>query len=704
MGATAGSSSSVASVGGLALLDEPALAPRRSPFNPALDNMRWPGFLLIALMAAMAFLHLAGCSSKPGASASGGSTSRDVAGQKQGPALAEPGAPASASTRDAIKAVAATRGELVRPPRALVFQLQREPWQALTAACLTPAFYNSQYAVPLVLDDGTGKREVAIAHDTATVAGFGGDAAAATAKFARTYWKKAPCAFVVESYQQALWIVPSAAIISAPILVEPEESTLAALGVKTAVVVGDGTPPVKETIRLAGKEDAWKFQLALLAAQGKKCDYVVMTNPHDADAKLNPNVQWPYLSLAAAPLAAYHQAIVQTADYTGDRKNLHALGGALGDTGDKTKYESVKATFQKVKDDSLAAEKFLADNGQTPRFLGMVGGSIELPYYICDIHTRNKYWDTQIDYVPADTPYATMRSDVDYARFVKPDLGVGRVIADNVLDATVMLARSFFRKEFLPGGKYAALAPAGWETKAVLYDGHRLNQPDEGGPDASPKEPFYPANEVMAAFSQGGLKADYVLPRDETKQDDLRATAGELLEKTGGYGAVQFVTHGDPPFMRIEVGKQGKDVKNYMATGPEFRKHLNFPAPTAIYVIGCHVGTVYAPFRSNDDFLPMSAVHAGAVAFMAPHNCQAICFWRYAPKGPGASQCFYFWENVLTKKMPVGLALIDAKWRAYEEWKDKQSEASRDKDSDNAAEVDAPSLLLFGDPALRLAE
>ncbi len=54
--------------------------------------------------------------------------------------------------------------------------------------------------------------------------------------------------------------------------------------------------------------------------------------------------------------------------------------------------------------------------------------------------------------------------------------------------------------------------------------------------------------------------------------------------------------------------------------------------------------------------------------------------------------------------MPVGLALIDAKWHGYQEWKDKQAEADRDKDSDNAIEVDAPSLLLFGDPALQLAE
>ena len=132
--------------------------------------------------------------------------------------------------------------ELVRPQQALVLQLQRDPWQALAAACLTPAFYNGDYAVPLVLDDGSEKREVAIAHDTASVSGFGDNAAAATAKIAKTYWKKAPCVFVVETYEQALWIVPSAAIVSAPILVQPDEATLAALGAKTAVVVGEGKP------------------------------------------------------------------------------------------------------------------------------------------------------------------------------------------------------------------------------------------------------------------------------------------------------------------------------------------------------------------------------------------------------------------------------------------------------------------------------
>src|SRR5208283_3701640 len=146
----------------------------------------------------------------------------------------------------------------------------------------------------------------------------------------------------------------------------------------------------------------------------------------------------------------------------------------------------------------------------------------------------------------------------------------------------------------------------------------------------------------------------------------------------------------------------GKDLKNYLATGPEFRKRLNFQAPAVVYTIGCNVGTVNAPFKNNDEFIPTSAIHAGAVAYMAPNKCQSICFWRFAPKGPGASECIYFWENALIKKLPIGVALIEAKWRGYNDWKDKQSAAERKGDSDNCIEIDAPSMVLFGDPALRL--
>lgn len=596
------------------------------------------------------------------------------------------------------------QNELNAPQKAVVLKLERQQWQALVTVCAAPAFYNSIGSVPLMLDDGTGTNAYVVEHDALAVKDLGGDAVAASAKLAQKYWKKAETAFVVSNYEQALWIVPSAAFMSAPILVNPDAVTLQALGVKRAIVVGDAKPGVAEVVNLLDKDAVWKYQLAQMNAKGKKCDYVIMTNPHDTDDTLNANVQWPYLSPAAGLLAAYRRALVQTGDFIGDRQAMHNLGGTLGDSADKAKYEATRAVIQKVKEASFAAEKFLADNNNPPHFLAMVGGAIELPQYICDIHTKYKFWNLQIDYVPSDTPYATMRMDVDYSRFVKPDLAVGRIMADNALDATVMLVRTFFRKEWLPGGRYAAMAPVGWEKSSVVFDGHRLNQPDEGGPSASPNEAFHPAGEVQTVFTGFGLKSEYTFPHDETKKTDERPLAPDLFASTSKYGFVQYVAHGDPPYLRIEAGRTGRDMKNYLATGPEFRKRLNFTAPTTAYIIGCNVGTIYAPFKTNDEFIPTSAVHAGAVSFMAPNKCQAICFWRYAPRGPGASQCIYFWENVLTKKLPVGQALTEAKWRAYGEWKDKQYEADRGQDSDNAIEIDAPSMILYGDPALQLVD
>jgi hypothetical protein len=590
-----------------------------------------------------------------------------------------------------------------QPSQPLVLTLERKQWQALAAVCAVPAFYSRGSATPLLFDDGTEKRDVAFAHDAVSMGSLGTDAATASAAIAKKYWTKAESAFIVDNYEHALWVVPSAALMSAPVLVSPDASTLEALGVKYAVVLGTARAGVEKSQPLATKEDVWKFQLELAEAQGAKADYIVMTNPHDCDDQLNPNVQWPYLSLAAAPLGAYRGALMQTGDYTGDREKLHALGGALGTKEDKAKYEFVKPTFMKVKDDSYAIEKFMADNGSQPQFIALVGGAIELPYYFCDIHATWKYWHSVVHFVPAETPYATMRTDTDFTRFVKPDLAPGRIIGDSVLDATLLVARSCCYKDFLPGGRFASLAPAGWEKKAVLLDGHRLNQPDEGGPPASSDKPFYPSEEIMAAIKQAGYTVEYWLPKDVTNPSSEGKPIEQLLSAITPYRAVQFVAHGDPPFMRIELGGHGKKAQNYKLTGPKVRKLMTFKAPTVVYVIGCHTGTVYAPFSSNEEYLPPSFIHAGAVVYIAPHTCQSVCFWRYAPKGPASIQTVYFWDNALNKGMPLGQALIEAKWKAYEEWKDKQAEADRGKDSDNAAEPDGPTVLYFGDPALRIS-
>lgn len=599
--------------------------------------------------------------------------------------------------------VGGVHSQLQAPNQALVLHFDRQQWQALAAVSATPAFYNHNDSTPLILDDGTGKSDIAIPTTSAAVKDFGSDAATATAGIARKYWKTAPTVFVVSTYEQALWVVPSASLASAPILVNPDAATLKALGTTKAIVVGGTKVAEVENVALDGKEAVWKYQLGLQADLKIPADYVAITNPTDTADALDPNIQWPYLSPASAILAAHRHAIIQTGNYTGDRQKLNDLGVSLGDKADAEKLASVMPVMKHVKADVAAAAQFLIANGQKPRFLAMVGGSKALPHYYVDLHAKYTFWSLSIDYVPSDTPYATLRSDTDFTRFVKPDLAVGRIMADNIEDASLLLEKTFFRKEYLPGGKYANLAPHDWEHKAIVMDGHRLNQPDEGGPDASPNEPFHPAGEVAEVFKKSGLTGEYVFPKDETKPESTGTKAPALFSQTSNYGFVQYVAHGDPPYLRIEAGHTGKDLKNYLATGPEYRKQLHFKAPTVVYVIGCNVGTVNANFRSNDEYLPTAAIHAGAIAYMAPNKCQSICFWRYAPRGVGADQAILTWQNFLNKKLPVGEALTEAKWQGYQNWVGKQGTESS-KDSDNCIEIDAPSMVLFGDPALSLAE
>ncbi|UCC68486.1 MAG: hypothetical protein JSV79_00690 [Armatimonadota bacterium] len=587
--------------------------------------------------------------------------------------------------------------------KALLAELDRKQWQALTAACLTPAFFGREQSTPLLFSDRTEKRALEIPHETLSIESLGGDAAAATAAIATRYWQKAELLFAVDNYEQALWAVPAASFLEAPILVAPTRATLSQLDARCAIVIGTAKPPVAEVVNLPTKEDVWRFQLDLYQTKAHTCDYIVMTNPHDTDDNLNPNVQWPYLSLASAPLAAYRKALVQTGDYTGDRERLHALGGAPGAAEDRAKYEFVKPTFTKVKDESYAVEKFLADHGGNPEYIAFVGGSIELPFYICDIQVLWTYWDCEQHYVPAETPYATMRTDVDFTRFVKPDLAPGRIMGDGILDVTWMLMRTFWYREFLPGGEYASLAPAEWERKAVLIDGHRLNQPEAGGPPASPDEPFHPAQEIVDTISGAGYETDYLVPRDVGRPADKNQPIEKLLGAIGDRLAVQFVAHGDPPFMRIEIGGGGAG-QSYHATGPKIRQLMEFDAPAAVYVIGCNTAALYASLGSNEEYIPPSMVDAGAVTYIAPHTCQSVCFWRYAPQGPASIQTVYFWENALARNMPVGKALNEAKWRAYQEWKDKQYEPNRGRDTDNAVEPDGPTVLLFGDPALQIGK
>ena len=69
-----------------------------------------------------------------------------------------------------------------------------------------------------------------------------------------------------------------------------------------------------------------------------------MPAANHTDDDLNPNIKWPYLSLASAPLAAYRNAIVLTGDYTTDKSKIEAIEKAVKEIQEdlKIRYDQFK--------------------------------------------------------------------------------------------------------------------------------------------------------------------------------------------------------------------------------------------------------------------------------------------------------------------------------------------------------------------------
>jgi hypothetical protein len=245
-------------------------------------------------------------------------------------------------------------------------------------------------------------------------------------------------------------------------------------------MIGESSPPdLDEVITIETKDEAWQFQTEFFDTKGQPCNYIIITNPHDTNDELDPNIKWPYMSLASAPLAAYRNAIMQTSDYTGDRIKLNKIHKSPDR--DDALYQEVKPYFEKVKIDSYKIEKYLINNGHDPEFITLVGGAFAVPDYYYDIHVEYKYWAQEVHYVPSAGPYANLTPVMPTNESVREDLGVGRILAHSILDATNQLMRTFFYHEFLDGGEYSGLTSWDWQDNAMILDGHRQNQPREGG-------------------------------------------------------------------------------------------------------------------------------------------------------------------------------------------------------------------------------
>jgi hypothetical protein len=399
----------------------------------------------------------------------------------------------------------------------------------------------------------------------------------------------------------------------------------------------------------------------------------------------------PYLSLASAPLAAYRNALVLTGDYTANRTAIDKIASAGKAYNDI--YSEIKPSFEKVKKESYHAENFLVESGHDPKFLGLVGGGYSLPDYIFDFHITYFYWSAKSDYLFSPAPYGDIDNRLDYTEYPQQELEVGRIVGHSILDATMQLTKTFFYEDFLSNGKYRTLNPRGWERKASVIEGHRVNQPNSGGPPGSTDEPYPPAGEVNDIFSTAGYETTYYLPRNVTESSDNNMAINEIFNNALNSSMILINAHGGNPGKQalIEIGLDTEMDTEYTFVIDGDEMGTKSIAPAIVYLIGCDTGSIAFDFEKNE-YLTLSFIHAGAVAYLAPETFQTVCFWDKAPFGPEASQTIYFFQNLLNQDISIGEALTEAKWKAYKEW---ENESSSEDD------VGPCTLKLYGDPAFK---
>lgn len=581
-----------------------------------------------------------------------------------------------------------------QPEDALVFTFQYEQWQASVAVALTPAFIDRTRSTPIMFDDESESRNMEIPHETLSVLDFGTDEESATANIAFTYWSKAEIVILADNYEHVLWSVPIASFLSAPILITPTEVTLKNLGTKCAINIGESpvSSNIETIINLKTKKDVWKFQLDLYESVHQKCDYIIITNPNDTNDILNSSITWPYLSIASAPLAAFRNAIVQTGDYTTDRAMVDKIAQGLKKNDEI--YNQIKPYFQKVKQDSYLAEKFLLDSGHEPRFMAIVGGNYAVPDYVFDFHITYFYWSAKLDYVFSPAPYGDIENKLEYENYPQQEVEIGRIIGHSILDASIQLTRTFFYKEFLTNGKYNSFLSKGWENKASVVEGHRVNQPNAGGPPISNDKPFFPAGEIFDVFSNSGYLSTYYLPRNITDPSDDNLPINKILSQAANSSLVLINAHGGVPGKEtlLEIGLD-PDLNNeyvYTINGDVISQQPL--APAIVYLIGCDTGST-ALYFNKDDYLTLGFIHSGAVAYLAPESYQTICYWDQSPAGPEGSQAIYFFEGLIDQNLPIGTAMAEAKWKSYQEWFN---------DTSSEDDVGPITLKLYGDPAFKL--
>lgn len=255
-----------------------------------------------------------------------------------------------------------------------------------------------------------------------------------SSRMAISVWDSPDYAIVVDDYESAILSVPLSVYLDAPLLMDgtTTDEALWELGTIYAdqIICVGTTQYNNDGVTVIDEDDVMEYALGIAILNGETPDYLVVTNPDDADGNT------AYLSSMAGAFAAYHRGVILT------------IGSTDTSTVINTKIHDAYDVF--------------TDIGLNCTYLNIVGDYKSVPH---------KYENHGFGNEPSDNRYADLDGDP-----VTIEIAAGRVFGKTLEDVAYYLDRvinyeSYWDTDTAPVAPAPALVPGQWNNNAVIYCG-----------------------------------------------------------------------------------------------------------------------------------------------------------------------------------------------------------------------------------------
>ncbi len=614
---------------------------------------------------------------------------------------------------------------------------QESTWQYLAALAFVPMVMGEkvlggEQVRPLIFSTNPGKTTAINKYSdlqTLKLSDFGNDANKASIEVAKQYWTDIDTIVLASDFEYALLVTPLATTLDLPIIIDGRNTKdfIREEDVKSAITVGNvieyDTIGIKH---LNDKYEIWEMYLETLEINGEKCEYIVVTNPTDIDDNDPPFI--PGLSLTSSVLAAGRNALLVTNDYAVNIDWVQKLGYGLDDAGsgergndednltDEEELElqkNVNRRAGRIDQDIDDAVAFLKEREYTPKFLALVGGPAALPmlYVKSPVWLESNQDEKGEEYIATDMYYGDLdiiissdrenigndiNNNYDYTneRLYEQELAVGRIVAQDVCDASALVARSlgYWNYEFDSGG---VLDISHWSKRALIVTSLMCGDSDN-----------LAAKHQQEKFLENLMLAEEYDPdRIATTTDVTGLDVKDQMEKVNG---IIFDGHGYPDGWYHMWASTGDEESDWDRIGAEDVNSLTLHA-VPVFGACCLSSALDWPMVGSggshekvmtpDEYISLAFIHAGAICYIgATEESWGAFFGGLVDENPDAYGLgdfdlpTMFWDHLLHYDLEIGWALNRAKEEFLEKiWTDTEGRPF--------ARLCMLETVLYGDPA-----